>query len=145
MLPRYCPKGRHTDPLQKRVPVAEEIIKRCDMPVGRGARRKPHGVIIEDGQSTKFRVGGRDYEADLCIEHREALNEAVTPFIEIARRSSSGLPRNARGRAIMRARGGVPFTTKDVRKWLEEKGENPSPTGRIPNADIERYKEAHNL
>jgi hypothetical protein len=45
----------------------------------------------------------------------------------------------------MRARGGVPFTTKDVRKWLEEKGENPSPTGRIPNADIERYKEAHNL
>ncbi|WP_020142358.1 histone-like nucleoid-structuring protein Lsr2 [Terracoccus sp. 273MFTsu3.1] len=130
--------------------MADEVIKRCDLLVGRGRNRKPHGEVIEDGQSTKFRVNGRDYEADLCTEHRAALTEAVSDFIAVSRRSGTSLPRNARGRAVMRAKGGVMFTTKDVRRWLEDeaaagRGEAPSPSGRIPNSDIERYKMANGL
>lgn len=128
----------------------EEVIKRCDFPVGRGRNQRPHGEVVESGESTKFRVGGRDYEADLCDAHRNALSEAVAPFIAVSRRSGTTLPRNARGRAVMRAKGGLLFTTKDVRSWLEKeaeagRGDPPSPSGRVPNADIERYKAAHGI
>jgi len=130
--------------------MADEVIKRCDLLVGRGRNRKPHGEVIEDGQPTRYRVNGRDYEADLCAEHRGALVEALQPFIEVSRRAGTSLPRNARGRAVMRAKGGVMFTTKDVRNWLEAeaeagRGDAPSPSGRIPNSDIERYKMANGL
>ena len=123
----------------------EESIRRCDFPVGRGANRKPHMEQVEDGEPTRFRVGGKEYEADLCLQHREALVEAVQPWISIARRAGTVAPRNAKGRAIMRAKGGALFTTKDVRQWLVEQGDNVPPTGRIPNADIDRYKAAHGI
>jgi hypothetical protein len=130
--------------------MADEVIKRCDFPVGRGRNKRPHGEVIENGVPTRFRINGRDYEADLCAEHRAALDEALADFVAIARRSGTVLPRNSRGRAVMRAKGGVLFTTKDVRNWLEAeakagRGDAPSPSGRIPNADIDRYKEAHGL
>lgn len=122
----------------------EETVRRCDYLVGR-TNKRPHAVQVEDGQPTTFRVGGKEYTADLCVEHREALVTACQPFIEVARRSGSVGPRNAKGRAIMRAKGGVLFTTKDVRAWLKEQDIAVPETGRIPNVDIERYKQAHNL
>ena len=123
----------------------EQIIKTCDALVGRGRNQKPHGEPIAD--STRFRVDGRDYVVDLCEEHRGVLMAALQPFIAISRRAGTSLPRNARGRAVMRAKGGVTFTTADVRNWLMQ---NPahgdvSTTGRIPNALIEEYKREHNL
>lgn len=128
----------------------EEVIKRCDFPTGRGRNIKAHGEVVESGESTKYRFNGRDYEADLCDEHRAAFAKALEPFLAISRRSGTALPRNARGRAVMRAKGGKMFTTKDVRNWLEAeaeagRGDAPSPSGRIPNSDIERYKAANGL
>lgn len=122
----------------------EESIRRCDYLVGR-TNRKPHMEKVEDGLPTQFRVGGKEYEADLCAEHRQALLDAVEPFVAISRRTGTASPRNAKGRAIMRAKGGQVFTTKDVRQWLVEQGDSVPPTGRIPNVDIDRYKEAHNI
>lgn len=122
----------------------ERTIKECDFPVGRGANIRPHGEPVE--QSTKFKIDSEEFEVDLCDDHRAVLRESLQKFIEIARRTSSSVPRNARGRAMMRAKGGQMFTTKDVRIWLKENGHTDVPaSGRIPNRDIAAYKTAHGI
>jgi len=123
--------------------MSEEIVKRCDYKVGRGRNIHPHGEVVQE--STRFRIDGREFVVDLCDEHKDSLMECVTPFVEISRRAGSSLPRNARGRAVMRAKGGVTFTTKDVREWLQGQSQPVSESGRIPNAMIDAYKEAHGL
>lgn len=124
--------------------MAEEIIRRCDYKVGRGRNAKPHGELI--GDSTRFKVDNREYLVDICDEHKEALMASLRPFIDISRRAGTALPRNSRGRAIMRAKGGKTFTTKDVRVWLQQQpGVTVGESGRIPNEQIEMYKQAHGL
>jgi hypothetical protein len=123
--------------------MSEEIVKRCDFKVGRGRNIKAHGEIVDE--STRFRIDGREYVVDLCDEHKGSLAECLNPFVEISRRAGTALPRNARGRAVMRAKGGVTFTTKDVREWLQGQNVPVSESGRVPNALIDQYKEAHGL
>lgn len=124
--------------------MAEEIIKRCDYRIGRGRNQKPHGEIIEE--STRFRLDNREFLVDLCDEHKEAMLNCLQPFMDISRRAGAGLPKNARGRAVMRAKGGKTFTSKDVRNWLaEQPGRAVSDTGRLPNAVIDEYKAAHGV
>lgn len=123
--------------------MAEEIIRKCDYPVGRGRNVHPHGELI--GEPTRFRVDTKEYVADICDEHKAEMLEALKPFMQIARKAGSALPRNARGRAVMRAKGGVTFTSKDVRQWLIDEGRDVGQSGRIPNAQIEEYKAAHGL
>lgn len=122
----------------------EEIVKRCDYKIGRGRNVRPHGEVVEE--STRFRVDNREFVVDLCGEHKQSLMTCLQPFIDISRRAGTALPKNARGRAVMRAKGGVTFTTKDVREWLQTSGHGEvSSTGRVPNALIEEYKVAHGL
>lgn len=123
--------------------MSEEVIKKCDYKIGRGRNLRNHGEIV--AESTRLRIDGREYLVDLCDEHKEAMMECMRPFLEISRRASSALPRNARGRAVMRAKGGVTFTTSDVRQWLQENNRPVSETGRVPNALIDEYKAAHGL
>lgn len=123
----------------------DEVVKKCDFRVGRGKTAKPHGITVESGESTKYRVDGVEYTADLCDEHRAAMTEILAPFLEVSRRVGRVTAKNARGRVVMRAKGGVTFTTKDVRVWLEEQGKAVPATGRIPNALIDEYKDAHSL
>lgn len=126
--------------------MADEIIKKCDFRVGRGRNIHPHGVTVEGNEATTFRIGGVEYSADLCSEHRAAMLECLQPFIAISKRTGrSYSPRNARGRMVMRAKGGVTFTTKDVRRWLEEQGREVPNTGRLANEIIEEYKVANGL
>ncbi len=123
----------------------EQVVKMCDFPVGRGSNIHPHGETVT--ATTKFRVDNVEYEVDLCDPHREDFLNTFAKFVAISRRTGTIGPRNGKGRAIMRARGGAQFTTSDVRKWLREQpgGESTPDTGRIPNADIQKYKESHGL
>jgi hypothetical protein len=84
-------------------------------------------------------VGQEAHEADLCRKHKDYLAEVLTPFVAISRRSRAITSVNARGRKVLRGKGGRTFTTSDVREWLRLQGENVPDTGRIPNADIEKF------
>ncbi|MGI5135676.1 hypothetical protein [Streptomyces sp. CA-106110] len=48
-------------------------------------------------------------------------------------------------RQALRGRTGQAFTTKDVRSWLMNQGENVPHAGRLSNEQIKRYEEAHGL
>ena len=117
----------------------QEVIHRCDYPV-RGAQC---GDAVPDNKPTTFALEAVSYEMDLCAKHKEQFESALKPYLTIAE------PLKARaGKAVRQAlkgRGGATFTTKDVRRWLQEQGREVSPTGRIPNAQIEEYRVAMQL
>lgn len=118
----------------------EETIRRCDVVVGKGRNRAAHGEVIKD--PVRITVGGKNYLMDICPEHEAEMLERLQPYLSIARRAGQALPRNGRGRAVMRAKGGRPFTTADVRIWARENGKDVPATGRVPNELIEEFKEA---
>lgn len=41
------------------------------------------------GTAIKLAVGRDQFELDLCSDHEQALNEALSPFTQVARRKSS--------------------------------------------------------
>lgn len=117
----------------------QEVIHRCDKEV-RGGKC---GDVVPDNTPTEFSVDAVSYEVDLCAKHKKEFETAMRPYLSIAE------PISARaGKAVRQAikgRGGATFTTRDVRRWLQEQGREVSPTGRIPNAQIEEYRVAMHL
>jgi len=116
----------------------QEIIRRCD----REVKGQPCGERVPDDAPTTFVVNSVAYEMDICAQHYQEFFDALEPYLHIA------APTKARAgkavRQVLRSKKG-PFTTKDVRKWLQEQGKDVSPTGRIPNALIEEYKAAQGV
>lgn len=116
----------------------EEVTRKCDMP--KGTKGNTCGQRVPGDEPMQFNVGGVEYHADLCEQHRAAFSQALVPFIAIARPVST---RNGPAiRKALRGRQGV-FTTADVRKWLREEGREVSPTGRLPQEVIAEYEAAH--
>ena len=44
-------------------------------------------------ETVRFGYAGREYEIDLNEEHAAALDEALAPYVEHARRANGGKPR----------------------------------------------------
>jgi hypothetical protein len=118
----------------------QEIIRRCDMPVKRGRETVPHGEVVSGDLSTQFALEGTAYEADLCDQHRQELRDCLAPFISVSTARPSRAGQEVR-RSLKGKKGG--FTTKDVRKWLQEQGREVADSGRLPNEVIEEYRTAH--
>ena len=115
------------------------ISKTCDY----RKRGTACGQPVPGDLSTEFALAPNSYAGDLCVEHKEALSDALAPFIEIARPGRAISAVNSRGRKLLRGKGGKTFTTRDVRAWLVEQGKEVSEGGRLPNADIELYMTRH--
>lgn len=116
----------------------QEIIRRCD----RDIRGKACGERVPEDSPTTFVVNSVTYQMDLCAKHYTEFINALEPFLHIAEPTMTNTGKAVR-KALKGRNGAQPFTTKDVRKWLMEKGREVSPTGRIPNSLIEEYREAH--
>lgn len=121
----------------------QEIVHRCDMPVGKSGN--PCGERVPDDAPTDFGLLGQAYEADLCERHRGDLIKAMEKYVEIAKPASAPrnrpAPRRNGVRAVLKGKKGV-FTQKDVREWLREQGRDVASSGRLPNELIEEYKQA---
>lgn len=116
----------------------QEVILRCDFE----EKGSKCGLVVPDNRTTTFALDAVSYEADLCAKHKKVFEACMQPVMSIARPTTSRA-----GKAVRQALKGKKgtFTTKDVRKWLQDQGREVSPTGRIPNALIEEYKEAQNV
>jgi len=125
----------------------EQVQRFCDFQVvtRKGSAAKPHGERIENDEITTFEYNGKRFEVDICKTHRETLEDALDPFIAIAKKTekvTAPPARNGRGRLVHK-RGKATFTTKDVRKWLEEQGRPVAPSGRIAKDLVSEYEAAH--
>lgn len=115
------------------------IEKRCDFKIRTANKEHPCGQVVPDNEPTEFALAPDSYSADLCSEHRQTLEESLAQFIEVGRKSRAIASVNSRGRKVLRGVGGLTFTSKDVREWLQEQGREVPPMGRIPNAYIQEY------
>jgi hypothetical protein len=124
----------------------EQVQRFCDLPKKvRGGGTKPHGERVPNDEPTLFAFRGVEYEVDLCGEDQAAMQAALQPYIDIAKKAQpvpTQRQRNGRGRLVHRSKS-VAFTSKDVRNWLAEQGRPVAPSGRIAKNLIEEYEAAH--
>lgn len=90
----------------------------------------------EADRTIAFSVDGEGYAIDLSSANAEKFEAALAPFVDAARRTSSG---RAGGGSRRRAGGGS-ADTKDAREWLRANGHQVSDRGRIPAPLLELYR-----
>lgn len=87
----------------------------------------------ENVTTVQFNYRGVAYSVDLDDANAEAFDEAMTPFIEAARRVG-GIRQEV-------ARSSQPSDTQAIRAWAAENGVEVQPRGRI-SAEVRRQYEA---
>lgn len=111
--------------------------------------RKVEVTLIDDIDGSKadstveFSIGGTTYEIDLSDANAERLENALTPFIEKARKVSNA--RRKQTRASRGAASSVSTTASPaaIREWAEAQGIKVSGRGRIPREVLDAYAQAH--
>jgi hypothetical protein len=88
--------------------------------------------------TVRFGLDGTEYEIDLTAEHAQALRDALSRYVQAARRAGGGARRPARGGR--RAEGGVDST--EVREWAKAQGIEVKDRGRVPAELVARFKAA---
>lgn len=103
------------------------------------------GTPIKNGKgsSVTFALGKKSYEIDLSDANLAKLEEALAPFIDVARASSSASNGGARRGASRSARKASGVDLGAVREWARAHGHTVSERGRIPAAVLEAYTAAH--
>ena len=94
-----------------------------------------------------FSLEGRNYQIDLSDENAAKLRQALTPFIDAARKA--GGRGSSRGRGQRQPAATEKHTrsnreeTQAIREWARQNGHQVSDRGRIPKTVIEAYQAAH--
>ncbi len=106
--------------------------------------------LTEDGETVQFGLDGVTYEIDLSGENAAELREALSGYVEHARRvsgrgrssgSGGGNSRRSGGSSSSGRRGAA--ETQAIRAWAQENGHKVSDRGRIPASVIEAYEAEH--
>lgn len=118
----------------------EEVVRRCDYLIGTKGNRCSER--LPDDEPTPFNYDRVEYEADLCEKHKADYVKVMAPFVAVARpiRTRSGTA----VRKAMKGKGDRPFTTADVRKWLQDQGKEVAPSGRLPESVMKEFAKTHN-
>lgn len=88
--------------------------------------------------TVRFGLDGTEYEIDLNAGHAQALRDALSRYVQAARRAGGGARRPARGGR--RTAGGVDST--EVREWAKAQGIEVKDRGRLPAELVARFKAA---
>ena len=85
-----------------------------------------------------FSVNGIDYTLDLSSKNSKALDEALAPFIKVARRKTRS---GSAGRRSAQ-RNSNPERNRIIREWARENNLTVSERGRISADVIEKFEKA---
>ena len=116
-------------------------------PVRKGSivAQKIQTVFIDDLDGSeaegtvRFGLDGAAYEIDLNAEHARALRDALSRYVQAARRAGGGTRRPARGGRRARADG---VDSTEVREWAKAQGIDVKDRGRVPAELVARFKAA---
>lgn len=109
--------------------------------------QKVEVLLIDDleggsaDETVRFGLDGVSYEIDLSDGNAAQLREALTPYVQRARKSST---RTTRGRGSSRGRGtSSRERSAEIRSWARQQGISVNERGRIPSWIVEKYQAAH--
>ena len=116
-------------------------------PVRKGSivAQKIQTVFIDDLDGSeaegtvRFGLDGAAYEIDLNAEHARALRDALSRYVQAARRAGGNDRRPARGGRRARADG---VDSTEVREWAKAQGIDVKDRGRVPAELVVRFKAA---
>lgn len=109
--------------------------------------QKVHVILVDDvdggaaDESLTFALDGINYEIDVSSANAEAIREALSPWIEHARRI--GGRATGRGRAAKSRPAVERIDMSDVRAWARENGYQVSDRGRVSGEVRAAYEAAH--
>jgi Lsr2 len=95
------------------------------------------GKAVEE---VRFSYQGVDYEIDLSARNAKALDKAVSPYVNAARRVGGRRSGSRRPAGTSSSRGPE---SREVREWATRQGIKVSARGRIPADVMRHYQEAH--
>ena len=94
-------------------------------------------LAAEDVNVVEFAVDGVTYSMDVSTANREKFEEALAPYIAVARR----VQRKSSRRAPQSTNS--PERNRAIREWAQANGLQVSDRGRIPQNIVDQYDEAH--
>ena len=87
-----------------------------------------------------FSLEGRNYQIDLSDENAAKLRDALTPFIDVARKAG-GRARTRRQTTVAdKSARSKREDTATIREWARQHGHKVSDRGRIPKSVVEAYQ-----
>lgn len=100
----------------------------------------------EEAQETvRFGIDGTDYEIDLTADNAEKLRSTLSEYVDKGRKAKTG--RRGQGgqnsSSSPSTSGSKREETQKIRQWAKDNGHNPSSRGRITQAIVDAYNEAH--
>lgn len=95
----------------------------------------------ENVETVTFSLFGATYEVDLSKANQEALEEALEPFLNVARKAG-GPSRRPSARSASTPSAGSGIDARAVRAWAAENDIEVSPRGRINSKVIDQYRAA---
>jgi hypothetical protein len=98
------------------------------------------GTESNDVETVHFGFDGASYEIDLTKKNRVALEKALTPYLDKARKA----PKSASTVQKQRAAANRDYDPKAVRAWAHSNKVEVPDRGRIPESVVLKFKEAGN-
>lgn len=103
-------------------------------------------ILIDDldggeaNETVSFALDGTAYEIDLSDVNAKKLRDALSPFVQSARRATP-TPSRRRGRGSQRSMSRE--KSSEIRSWAKAHGLPVSERGRIASSVVEQYEAAH--
>ena len=89
--------------------------------------------------TVRFGLDGADYEIDLNAGHAQALRDALSRYVQAARRAGGSTRQPARSGRRARADG---VDSTEVREWAKAQGIEVKDRGRVPAELVVKFKAA---
>lgn len=101
-------------------------------------------ITGEEAQETvQFGVDGTSYEIDLTTDNATKLREALSTYVESARKNQGKGSARQRGTAAAGKASGDRNEVQRIRQWAEENGHKVNSRGRISSEIRDAYHAAH--
>jgi hypothetical protein len=100
---------------------------------------------LDGGQADEtvtFALDGVEFEIDLSAENAARLRDAFAEFVGHARRTGGRKQRGA-GMVVAKTTSNGKPDTQAVREWARSQGETVAERGRVPQALLTSFQEAH--
>jgi hypothetical protein len=105
------------------------------------------GEVAENISTVEFALDGRAYELDLTDENSAKLHDALSQYVQAARkiggRRRSGVRPGQATKTTGHAPGYSRETLKSIREWAKKNGHNVSDRGRLPADVVQAWETAH--
>jgi nucleoid-associated protein Lsr2 len=104
------------------------------------------GEVAENIRTVEFALDGRAYELDLTEENSAKLHDALSQYVNAARklggRRRGGTRPDGVSKSTSRPTGYNRETLKSIREWAKKNGHNVSDRGRLPTEVVQAWDKA---